>query len=156
MTNNEIMISVRYALHLKNAEVVSMIKSVGVQTKIYDVVNLLKNEDDEGFVVCQPEMLHAFLDGLILKRRGPSDAPAKKFSTAIINNNIVLRKLRIAFELKDTDILSILKSVGFTISKGELGALFRNRNHKNYIKCGDQIVRYFLKGLALKYRPNIG
>lgn len=157
MTNNEIMISVRYALHLKNAEVVNMIKSVGVQTKVYDVVNLLKNEDDEGFVICQAELLHAFLDGLILKRRGArGDAPAKKFSTAFINNNIIFRKLRIAFELKDTDIVLILKSVDFTITKGELGAFFRNCNHKKFVKCGDQILRYFLKGLSIKYRPDIG
>ncbi|OYW94241.1 MAG: hypothetical protein B7Z23_03865, partial [Pseudomonadales bacterium 32-61-5] len=29
------------------------------------------------------------------------------------------------------------------------GALFRQPEHKNYRECGDQLLRNFLKGLAL-------
>ncbi len=154
MTNNEVMKSVRYSLDIKNKEVVQMIKDGGVELTVLDVVNLLKKEEDEGFVECPAETLHAFLDGLILERRGPSDGPAKKFSTANINNNIVLRKLRIAFEMKDTDMISTMKSVGFTVSKGEISALFRAPNHKHFKKCGDQFIRNFLKGVAHSFRPD--
>lgn len=154
MTNNEVLKSVRYILHLKNAEVVETINSVsdGAVT-IFDVVNMFKNEEDESYVECTAEILHAFLDGVILKRRGPNpNGPGKQFPTNNINNNTILRKLRIAFELKDTDIVAILKGVKFNISKSELSALFRNKNHKNYVACGDQFLRNFLKGLATRYR----
>lgn len=153
MTNNEVMISVRYTLEIKNKEVVQMIKDGGVELSVLDVVDILKNEEDEGFAECPPETIHAFLDGLILQRRGPSDGPAKKFSTAAINNNMVLRKLRIAFDMKDTDMIDTMKSVGLPVSKGELSALFRASSHKHFRKCGDQFMRNFLKGLTNKFRP---
>ena len=154
MTNNDVMKSVRYTLEIKNKEVVQMIKDGGVELSVLDVVDILKNEEDEGFVECPAETIHAFLDGLILKRRGPSDGPAKKFSTAEINNNMVLRKLRIAFEMKDTDMIDTMKSVGFSVSKGELSALFRTPAHKHFMECRDQLLRYFLKGLTHSFRPD--
>ncbi|MCH6258407.1 DUF1456 family protein [Puniceicoccaceae bacterium K14] len=153
MTNNEVMISVRYVLEIKNKEVVQMIKDGGVELGVLDVVALLKGEEEEGFVECPTENLHAFLDGLILQRRGPSDGSAKKFSTATINNNTILRKLRIAFEMKDTDVIAALKRAGFTVSKGELSTLFRAPTHKHFMKCGDQFLCNFLKGLTQDLRP---
>lgn len=48
----------------------------------------------------------------------------------------------------------VMKSVGFTVSKGEISALFRAPAHKHYMKCGDQFLRNFLKGLAHKFRPD--
>lgn len=153
MTNNEVLKSVRYTLDLKNSEVVETIKNGGIELTIFDVVNILKSDEDPEFLECTPEVLHAFLDGVILKRRGPNpNSDKKSFPTKTITNNVVLRKLRIAFELRDTDMISILKGVKFNISKGELGALFRNKHHKNFVKCGDQFLRNFLKGLAQHYR----
>jgi uncharacterized protein YehS (DUF1456 family) len=73
MTNNEVMKSVRYTLEIKNKEVVRMIKSGGVELGIMDVVNLLKDDTEESYLECSAEIIHAFLDGLILKRRGPSE-----------------------------------------------------------------------------------
>ncbi|MDA0350035.1 MAG: DUF1456 family protein [Verrucomicrobia bacterium] len=154
MTNNEVMKSVRYTLEIKNREVVEMIKGGGVELSVLDVVGILKNEGDEGFIECPAEILHAFLDGLILERRGPSDGSAGKFSTATINNNMVLRKLRIAFEMRDTDMMVTMRSVGFKISKGEISALFRTPTHKHFVECGDQFLRNFLKGLTHRFRPD--
>lgn len=67
-------------------------------------------------------------------------------------NNDVLKKLRIALELKDTDMIEIFKLGEFDISKSELSAFFRKKDHKHYRKCGDQILRRFLTGLANKNR----
>ncbi len=153
MTNNDVMKSVRYALDLKNAEVVEMIKDGGIELTALDVSNILKDEADEGYVACPIETIHAFLDGLILKRRGPSDRPVDKEATTWINNTVVLRKLRIAFSMKDTDMIATMKTAGFNLSKGEINALFRATDHKHYKKCGDQFLRNFLKGLALTLRP---
>lgn len=67
-----------------------------------------------------------------------------------MDNNDIFKKLRIAFDMKDTDIIETLKLSDFEISKSELGALFRNKNHRNYKPCGDQLLRNFLNGLIAR------
>jgi uncharacterized protein YehS (DUF1456 family) len=64
-----------------------------------------------------------------------------------ITNNIVLKKLRVAFELKDTDILSLIQKSGLTLTKTELSAFFRQPDHRNYRECQDQYLRNLLKAL---------
>jgi uncharacterized protein YehS (DUF1456 family) len=70
----------------------------------------------------------------------------------IFSNNTILKKLRIALELKEDDMLGILKLSDVAVSKAELSAFFRKEGQKNYKECGDQFLRNFLKGLTLRYR----
>ncbi|MDO9261943.1 MAG: DUF1456 family protein, partial [Flavobacteriaceae bacterium] len=42
-----------------------------------------------------------------------------------LTNNDVIKKIRVALQLRDEDIVEILKLVDFKISKSELGAFFR-------------------------------
>jgi uncharacterized protein YehS (DUF1456 family) len=65
----------------------------------------------------------------------------------MLTNNDILKKIRVALELKDEDIIHILKLSDFEVSKSELGALFRKPDHPNYKECGDQLLRNFLNGL---------
>jgi uncharacterized protein YehS (DUF1456 family) len=67
-------------------------------------------------------------------------------------NNDVFKKLRIALELRDEDIVEILGLVDFKITKSELGAFFRREDHPNYKICGDQVMRNFLNGLIIYKR----
>lgn len=69
-----------------------------------------------------------------------------------MSNNDILKKLRVALKLRNTDIIEILKLVDFRISESELGALFRKEDHPNYKECGDQILRNFLNGLVIHLR----
>ena len=69
-----------------------------------------------------------------------------------MSNNDILKKLRVALKLKNTDIIEIMKLVDFKITESELGALFRNDDHPNFKKCGDQILRNFLNGLIIHLR----
>lgn len=69
-----------------------------------------------------------------------------------MTNNDILKKLRVALKLKDSDIIEILKLAGFDISKTELNALYRNPGHRNYKECRDQLLRNFLDGLIIKMR----
>ena len=66
----------------------------------------------------------------------------------LFQNNILLRKLRIALSFKSYDMIKIFKLGGVEISEGELSALFRSEDHKNYKECGDKYIRIFLKGLT--------
>ncbi len=70
----------------------------------------------------------------------------------MLSNNDILKKLRVALELKDDDILDILKLVDYEISKTELSAVFRKEDHTNYMPCGDQLLRNFLNGLIIYKR----
>lgn len=69
-----------------------------------------------------------------------------------MSNNDILKKLRVALQLKNTDIIKILKLVDFKVTESELGAFFRKEDHPNYKPCGDQILRNFLNGLVIHLR----
>ncbi|MFZ4613112.1 MAG: DUF1456 family protein [Bacteroidia bacterium] len=66
-----------------------------------------------------------------------------------LTNNDILKKLRIALELRNEDIVEICKLADFKITISELTALFRNESHPNYKPCGDQLLRNFLNGLII-------
>ena len=69
-----------------------------------------------------------------------------------MDNNDIMKKLRVALHLRDVDIIKILELVDFKISKSELGAIFQKEDHPNYIPCGDQLLRNFLNGLIIYKR----
>jgi len=154
MINNDVLRSVRYALDLSDAKVVAMIKLAERDVEQADVTSFLKKEEEEGFVECGDDVLVSFLDGLIIHRRGkmePRPEPDKKPERRL-TNNAILKKLRVAFELKEEDMHKVLELAGFGVSKPELSALFRQKGHKNYRACGDQLLRNFLKGLVIRQR----
>ena len=69
-----------------------------------------------------------------------------------MSNNDVMKKLRVALSLNSDQIIEICKLENFTITKSELGDIFRNDEHPNFKKCGDQILRNFLNGLVIYKR----
>lgn len=155
MTNNDILRSVRYMLDLSDTTMVEIFALAECEVPLADVQAWLKKEDDAAYCPCPDVLMGYFLNGLIFWRRGKSeDAPDPSIERKM-NNNIFIKKLRIAFALKTTDIPEVLKKANFTVSQAEIGAIFRNPDHRNYRECGDQILRNFLKGLAMIYRPTV-
>ncbi|MEC4113931.1 DUF1456 family protein [Myroides pelagicus] len=69
-----------------------------------------------------------------------------------MTNNDIFKKLRVALQLRDDQIVEILELVDFRISKGEIGNFFRNADHPKYVECGDQVLRNFLNGLVIHLR----
>ena len=69
-----------------------------------------------------------------------------------MTNNDIFKKLRVALQLRDDQIVEILELVDFRISKGEIGNFFRNEDHPKYMECGDQVLRNFLNALILFLR----
>ena len=154
MINNDVMRSIRYMLDLGDSKVVEVIQLADADFPIEkaDVPGLLKKEDEDGFVPCSDRVLAHFLDGLVFYYRGRDESLPPRVVESRISNNLVLKKLRVAFQLKDVDMHEIFEHAGFPLSKPELSALFRQPGHKHYRPCGDQILRNFLKGLTLRYR----
>ena len=154
MTNNDILRQLRYALNISDSTMIEIFKLTDHEIEQSNLTGLLKKEDEEGFVNCNDDVLGYFLDGLILHKRGRKEIkPGEtRKSDSRLTNNTILKKLRIALELKEDDMLGILKLANVDISKSELTALFRREGHKNYKECGDQFLRKFLKGLSIRYR----
>ncbi|MBC7988868.1 MAG: DUF1456 family protein [Luteimonas sp.] len=158
MINNDVIRSIRYTLDLSDGKVVEIIKLAATDFPIEaaDVPALLKTEGQDGFVPCSDRVLAHFLDGLVFHYRGRDPSLPPRPVANRITNNLVLKKLRVAFQLKDVDMHQIFEAAGFPISKPELTALFRQADHKHYRACGDQILRNFLKGLTLRLRGSGG
>ena len=72
-----------------------------------------------------------------------------------MSNNDILKKLRVALHLRNSDIVEICKLVDFRITESELTALFRKDDHPNFKACGDQILRNFLNGLIIYKRGRL-
>ena len=154
MINNDVLRSIRYMLDLGDAKVVEIVHLVDPAFPLdkTDIPALLKKEDEAGAAPCSDALLARFLDGLIVYYRGRDDTQPPRPVEQRITNNLVLKKLRVAFQLKDVDMHDIFAQAGFPLGKPEMTALFRQPGHKHYRPCGDQILRNFLKGLTLRYR----
>jgi len=152
MIHNDVLRSVRYMLDISDNKVVEIIKLGGLDVTKADIETYLKKDEEEGFVRCPDDVMAHFLDGLVIFKRGKDDSRPAQPVELPVTNNIILKKLRVAFELKEDDMHAILKSVDFPVSKPELSALFRKFGHNNYRTCGDQLLRNFLKGLTLRVR----
>ena len=57
MTNNDILIRIRYAFHFKNAEMLEIFSLGKAGLKLAQVINLLKKEEEEGFYDCEDKIL---------------------------------------------------------------------------------------------------
>ena len=169
MENNDILIRLRYALDIKNKDMVEIFKTGGVEVTKEEVLKILTKPsvdddgveivDDENHKKCNNKMLESFLNGLITYKRGKQEPkpgqPASPEPTEQQKdhvNNMLLKKLKVALQLTTEDMLDILDDGGVAVSKGELGAILRKPGHRNYKECGDNFARKFLKGLAVKYR----
>ena len=152
MIHNDVLRSLRYLLDVNDAKLADIIKLSGFEVATDDIVSYLKKDEEEGFLRCPDEVIAHFLDGLVMFKRGKDDSRPALPIELPVTNNIIMKKLRVAFELKEDDLHAILKAADFPVSKPELSALFRKVGHNNYRPCGDQLLRNFLKGLTLRVR----
>ena len=143
MNNNDILIRFRYALELKDPEIVEIFKLGSVKVTREEVRLLLtKSKDDtpnetnnEENMECTNAMLDSFLNGFIIFKRGKQEPkpgmperPILAISSNETVNNILLKKLKIALALTSEDMLDLLKEAGVVISKGELSAVLEKKD----------------------------
>ncbi|MBD9367718.1 DUF1456 family protein [Xanthomonas sp. XNM01] len=154
MITNDVLRSIRYMLDFSDGRVVEIVHLADPAFPLdkADIPALLKKDGEDGAVVCSDALLARFLDGLIVHYRGRDDSQPPRPLETRVTNNLVLKKLRVAFQLKDVDMHDTFEAAGFPLSKPEMTALFRLPGHKHYRPCGDQILRNFLKGLTLRFR----
>lgn len=173
MNNNDRLVRLRYALDIKDAEMVEIFELGGMELTKQEVQKMLskskgnaateseenENQVNEYETSLENSSFESFLNGLIIAKRGEQESKSgvsmNQFLMTKDNrnvNNILLKKLKIALSLTSEDMLDILEDAGVNLSKSELSAVLRKEGQRNYKECGDRYARNFLKGLALRYR----
>ncbi len=154
MNNNFIIKKLRYALDYNDFKLIDIFNLGGLKLTRDQVCAFCAKDEDENFLLCDDKTLEIFLNGLILYRRGKAKDGSQPPVNLELDNNQILRKLRIALNFKDSDMLEVLELEGMKFSKNQLSALFRAKDNHHYQPCKDQLIRKFLQGLVKKYRGN--
>lgn len=165
MTNNDLLIRLRYALDIKDIDMVKIFKLGGKTVELEDVKKMLSKPTtdlddqptDANYLAVNDVMLDHFLNGFVVFKRGPRDnnitkEPGDRPLAIEHPNNLFFKKVKVALSLTTDDIIEIFKLGDTEVSKSELSALLRKPEHRHYRVCLDSSLRRFLKGLAIKYR----
>jgi uncharacterized protein YehS (DUF1456 family) len=148
VSTNEILYRIQKALNLTEEEMLEAYKLESYNMSAPYLATLLKRRQEKGFQLCSYEELGVFLDGLVTLKRGPSpkkDTPNEE--VVELTNNLILKKLRIAMELKEAETEIIFGLADIQLTKQELKSLFRKESHKNFKKCSGELLMAFLEGL---------
>jgi uncharacterized protein YehS (DUF1456 family) len=150
MNNNSVLRRLRFTFDFNDNKMIELFQLSGKTVTRAEVSDWLKKEDAEDFKNLNDQQLAYFLNGFIILNRGKKEGEIP-LAEKKLNNNIVFRKLKIALNYRDEDILNVYELMNFQISKHELSAFFRKPDHQHYRLCKDQFLRNFLQGLQLKY-----
>ncbi len=147
MITNDIIFKIKTALKLSNSTILKIYELADFPMSESQLNKILKKQQDKDFITCKYNELGAFFDGLIVFKRG--SATKKKSSDHIIDltNNLMLKKLRIALELKEAETEIIFSLGEAELTKQQLASLFRKESHKNFKLCSDELFISFLDGL---------
>jgi uncharacterized protein YehS (DUF1456 family) len=154
MQNNDILRRIRYTFSFNDSKMIEIFGLAGYTVTRAQISDWLKKDDDPAFQELNDNQLATFLNGLIIVKRGKKEGE-QPVAESQLNNNIIFRKLKIALNLKDDDILDIFELVRFRLSRHELSAFFRNPAQNQYRPCLDQVLRNFLNGIQIKYYDNV-
>lgn len=154
MNHNDRLTRLRYALDIKDRDMIEIFRLGGVEITREELLKMLKKIDEETYErEMTDEEFERFLNGMITSQRGAKSGPEPQLELHSGNaNNLLIKKLKIALSMTSDDVINTLDDAGVIISKGELGGILRKEGHRNYKMCGDNYARNFLKGLMTQYR----
>jgi len=147
ISTNEILYRIKKALNLTSKEMLETYKLETYKMEEKHLDGLLARRQNKDFILCSYEELGIFLDGLVTLKRGPSPKKPNNDETVSLTNNLILKKLRIALELKEAQTEIIFGLADVELSKQQLASLFRKESHKNFKPCSDELLMAFLEGL---------
>lgn len=147
ISTNEILYRIHKALNLSIEDMLKAYTLEEYEMEASHLEALLKRRQDDGFMLCSYEELGVFLDGLVTLKRGPSPKKKNEDEVVELTNNLILKKLRIALELKEAETEIIFGLADIELSKQQLASLFRKEGHKNFKACSDELLMAFLEGL---------
>ena len=151
MNNNDVLRKLRYIFDIDDDRMIRIFESGGLETDRTQISKWLKKDEDPDFVGIYDKHLAHFLNGFINAKRGKREGEQPK-AEKTLTNNLILRKIKIALNLKTEDIVETLKLADIKISNHEVTAFFRKKDQRQFRLCKDQFLRNFLMGLQLEYR----
>ena len=147
MTPNDILYRIQTALHLSDEEMLRAFALADMPISLEHLKAITARPGTENAGACSYEELGTFLDGLIQLKRGTVTNPPPEDAEIILDNNLILKKLRIALRLRDPEILIIFGLAERQISISRIKDLFRNPAHPKYRPCSDALLNDFLIGV---------
>ena len=147
MKTNDILHKIQKALNLSLEEMLEAYKLADYKMESSHLDSLLKRRQDKGSKLCSYEELGVFLDGFVVLKRGPSPKKNNDDEIVELTNNLILKKLRIALELKEAETEIIFSLGEAELSKQQLASLFRKEGHRNFKECSDELLMAFLDGM---------
>jgi len=147
MQINDILFKLQKAISLSEEEMIQAYALADYDMTKERLESILKRRQDKGYAEATYEELGVFLDGLVLLKRGPSDKVARDDETVALSNNLILKKVRVAMELKEPELVILFALAEVELSKRQIGALFRKEGTKNFKACSDELLIAFLEGL---------
>ena len=147
MQINDILFKIKTALSLDDEMIIKAYSLVEHDMKKDRLTNILKKHQDKGYEEATYEELGLFLDGLVLLKRGVSSTPKDENEIVELTNNLILKKLRVALELKEAELVILFALAEVSITKRQIGSLFRKEGGKNFKSCSDELLLSFLEGL---------
>ncbi len=151
MKINDILYKIKTALSLDNETILEIYKLVEYEMSEEHLINILKKHQDKDYEDATYEELGLFLDGLVILKRGPSDKVQKEDDVVELSNNLILKKIRVAMELKEAELVILFALAEMTLTKRQIGSLFRKEGTKNFKACSDELLMAFLDGLEEFY-----
>jgi uncharacterized protein YehS (DUF1456 family) len=151
MTNNDILKRIRYTFAYSDEEMIGVFGAADYTVTRSLVTDWLKSEDHQDYKDLHDDQLATFLNGLINVKRGKKEDP-QPAAEKVLDNNTILRKIKIALKLKTEDIQELYDLAGKPISPHEITAFLRNPKQAQYRPFHEQYLRNFLNGLQKKYR----
>ena len=151
MDNNDILRRIRYTFNFNDSKVIELFELANHKVNRAEISDWLKKEDEPTFKEIPDKMLAIFLNGLIIDKRGKREG-VQPIPEDILDNNIILRKLKIALDLQTDDIIELFELIDKKISMHELSSFLRNPKQGKYRVCNDQYLRNFLSGMQKYYR----
>lgn len=162
MNNNDILIRLRYALDIKDTDMLKIFSLGGMtitKEKLQDMLMKQEITSTSPEEKCSNHVLEVFFNGLIIYKRGrQKNAQGKEVApTFLIKkradvNNVLIKKVKIALALTSEEIIDLLRLADVYVSDSEISAILRKEGQRNYKICGDRYARNFIKGLTLKLR----
>ena len=151
MKINDILYKIQKALSLENKTIIEAYALVEYEMSEERLLNILKKHQDKGYEDATYEELGLFLDGLVILKRGASSKVNDEDEVVELTNNLILKKIRVAMELKEVELIILFALAEVNITKRQIGSLFRKEGGKNFKVCSDELLMAFLDGLEEFY-----
>lgn len=147
MQPNDVLFKIKKALSLDTEEMIKAYALADFEMTEERLLSIMKRRQDKGYEEATYEELGVFLDGFVLLKRGPSDKIANDDEVVELTNNLILKKIRVAMELKEPELMILFGLADVELTKRQISYLFRKEGTKNFKRCSGELLDAFLEGL---------